>query len=672
MKTYCAKLSEKSLVHGLYRTMFVITFCLILGVPQTSHSGAYIFSGEINGVDVITHSTGYSGTGGILNVNICIDPSSPNAFAMEIPVENIVNTFNARVGTTPNLVSGVSNNIPSGEIDFESVALHEVGHCLGLDHVNASSESGLGEPDRNYTKATNGADNIFNLTIGADSVRGSGDDGRGDDVNLHWYEKNVNNPFTKNVTVDSTTYARSLADLPGGDSFAANGDRAVANLLLGAATTESIMQQGTFTDEAQRSLIADDVATLEYAMSGLDEVSGNGDDYTLNLVYQGVSSTNCDINLKFDDVETAFAVCKISGLTNGDHFSVNVANSFFHNGFSWFFNDTPNVVDTEPSAFIFSDQTNTALNAVITSAPITVLGINTPSTVTAGGDEYNINGGIYTTVAGMVNHRDTVTVRHTSAGTLSTATNTVLTINGNVSDTFTSTTAGVDTTPDAFSFTDQSGILRSTLVTSDTVTITGITVSAAVDAGGDEYSINGGAFVTAAGTVNNNDTVVVRHTSAAGYFTAINTTLTVGGVTDVFSSTTVQGDNIPDAFVFTDVSDVAVSSTITSNTITIAGIVVPASITITGGEYSVNGAAFTSASGMVSNGDTVVVRHTSSASNATVTTTGVSIGGVSESFISTTIAGSGSGGGGGGVINLLFMLLVFCSYLFKSNRNKLA
>lgn len=100
-------------------------------------------------------------------------------------------------------------------------------------------------------------------------------------------------------------------------------------------------------------------------------------------------------------------------------------------------------------------------------------------------------------------------------------------------------------------------------------------------------------------------------------------------------------DTIPDAFTFTDQTDVAVSSTITSAAITVAGIDSAATITVTGGEYDINASGtFVSSSGTVDNGDTVRARHTSSASYLTAVNTVVTIGGVSDTFTSTTVAAS--------------------------------
>ena len=342
------------------RLLCKLLLCTGALLSGPSGAGTYIFAGEGLGVDLVTHPTSYAGTGsgGVVTVRVCIDPASPNASLMEAPVQNVVSTYNGLQPTTGNLQLDVTNNLAPGQVDFESVALHEIGHCLGMAHTNLATESGLSGSDQNYTKSTDGNNNVFNVNAGADGIKGSSDDIRGDDVNMHWFQKLVNNPFTMATTVDSTTYSRNPADLPAGHNFAINGDRTVAGL-LGVPNTEAVMQQGTFFDEAQRTLTHDDVATLLYAASGINETAGNSDDYTINVVYGGISSSNCDINLKFDDTETGFAVCVTNGTFlpgSSDHVSITTADIYFNTGYNWFYN--PVSVDTDGDGI--EDATETA------------------------------------------------------------------------------------------------------------------------------------------------------------------------------------------------------------------------------------------------------------------------------------------------------------------------
>jgi hypothetical protein len=103
-------------------------------------------------------------------------------------------------------------------------------------------------------------------------------------------------------------------------------------------------------------------------------------------------------------------------------------------------------------------------------------------------------------------------------------------------------------------------------------------------------------------------------------------------------------DTVPDAFTFTDVTNAALSTVYTSNTITVSGIDGPSPLSITGGEYQINGGAWASSATSANAGDTISVRGTSSSSNSTSVNVVLTIGGVSDTFTITTLAGAGGGG----------------------------
>ncbi len=202
--------------------------------------------------------------------------------------------------------------------------------------------------------------------------------------------------------------------------------------------------------------------------------------------------------------------------------------------------------DTTPDAFSFVAVTDQAVSTLVVSNAITVAGITAASPITVTGGEYSINDGPFTAVAGSVVAGNSVKARLTTSASPSTASSATVTIGG-VSDTFTATTAAAvpDTKPDQFTFDDQDGVDRDTVIISDPVTITGINAPAAiaVSGPGGEYSVGcTGTFTSLEGTITNGQTVCVRHTSAATSGTAVTTTLTVGTApnttVDAFSSAT--------------------------------------------------------------------------------------------------------------------------------------
>jgi hypothetical protein len=102
-----------------------------------------------------------------------------------------------------------------------------------------------------------------------------------------------------------------------------------------------------------------------------------------------------------------------------------------------------------------------------------------------------------------------------------------------------------DTTPDAYGFADQTGVAPNTLITSGAVQIAGINAAAVITVTGGTYSINGAAFTALNGMVVAGDLVRAQHTSSPLSLTSVNTTVTVGGVSDTFTSTTASASNQP-------------------------------------------------------------------------------------------------------------------------------
>jgi len=103
-------------------------------------------------------------------------------------------------------------------------------------------------------------------------------------------------------------------------------------------------------------------------------------------------------------------------------------------------------------------------------------------------------------------------------------------------------------------------------------------------------------------------------------------------------------DTTPDTFTFSARKNVGFNTVYGSNIITITGIEAEIAVSITGGRYSINDFAvdesdldkYTSANGIIQNGDRIHVVQTSSANEKTTTITRVTIGGVTGEFKVTT------------------------------------
>jgi len=95
-----------------------------------------------------------------------------------------------------------------------------------------------------------------------------------------------------------------------------------------------------------------------------------------------------------------------------------------------------------------------------------------------------------------------------------------------------------DSIPAPFSFTAQTGVALSAVATSNPLTVSGINSASAISIVGGTYSINGGAYVSTAGTVTNGQTVTVQQTASGSYGMLTTATLIIGGVSGVFDVTT--------------------------------------------------------------------------------------------------------------------------------------
>ncbi|WAJ71378.1 hypothetical protein [Catenovulum adriaticum] len=111
-----------------------------------------------------------------------------------------------------------------------------------------------------------------------------------------------------------------------------------------------------------------------------------------------------------------------------------------------------------------------------------------------------------------------------------------------------------DTTPNNFTLTAIDDATLNTQINSNTVTVSGINTATPISIEGGEYAVNGGEFTQSEGQVNNQDSVVVRLQSSSTFLTENSATLSIGGVTQTFTVTTLAEQIIDDGVVQVDVN----------------------------------------------------------------------------------------------------------------------
>lgn len=290
--------------------------------------------------------------------------------------------------------------------------------------------------------------------------------------------------------------------------------------------------------------------------------------------------------------------------------------------------------DTTPDAITFTASTNATPNAAVSSPAVTISGIDAEASISISGGEYSINGGAFTSSAGKISNGQSLVVRVTASDKTNTAKSATITVGG-VSAAFSVTTLA-DVTPASFTLAPVTNAALGATVTSAAVTLSGFDIAVPVSITGGEYSINGGAFTSAASTISPTQSVAVKLVASANHSTTTTAQLTVGGVSAGFSVTTVP-DSTPDAFSFTATTGAAINSVHTSNAVTVKGIDTSVAVSITGGEYSVNGGAFTSAAGTVVVNDTVTVKATAANGTELTHNAVLTIGGVTGTYSITTV-----------------------------------
>jgi len=289
--------------------------------------------------------------------------------------------------------------------------------------------------------------------------------------------------------------------------------------------------------------------------------------------------------------------------------------------------------DITPDSLEFTAQNDAARGEIVESANVTIAGINDLVPVSIVGGEYALGAsGTYTSTEGEAMVGDVVRVRVTTSDSFSTPVTATLSV-GETDGDFTVTTLARDITPEPFSFPAVSDAAPGAMIESASITVAGLNDTANIAIVGGEYAIGtGDTFTADAGQVDNDDVVRVRVTAAGGFALPVAAMLSIGDTQATFTVTTVAQDTIPDAFTFTQRDGEVRGEPVLSDIITVMGINDAASVSITGGSYSVNGAGFTAGAGQITNGQTLQLQVTASAEFATTTTGLVTVGGQEVGF----------------------------------------
>lgn len=176
------------------------------------------------------------------------------------------------------------------------------------------------------------------------------------------------------------------------------------------------------------------------------------------------------------------------------------------------------VDDTYVNEFLFTPQFNVEIDDVVISNEIIVDGIDKEVSISIENGEYSKNGGAYTSLAGIVNVNDTISVRHTTSSESLESTETTLKIGEYETEFLSYTKAPADTIPNSFGFKRSYAVETNIDVESNAVYVRGINASANVSIENGEFSIsidNGNTWGDwlSTGTIEDNQMIKVRHVS---------------------------------------------------------------------------------------------------------------------------------------------------------------
>lgn len=178
--------------------------------------------------------------------------------------------------------------------------------------------------------------------------------------------------------------------------------------------------------------------------------------------------------------------------------------------------------------------------------------------------------------------------------------------------------------------------MSGTWATSNTITVSGVSSAVPVTITGGQYRIDGGIWQTATTTIASGQTIQVRAQAPATTGASRTASLNIDGVTSSFqvsAAGTQPLDTTPDPFDLGSAVSTAGSWAV-SKAVTITGINTAAPVSISDGEYRINGGGWQSNAGSITAGQNIQVRLVAQPGLTSATLT---IGSVSADFYAATL-----------------------------------
>lgn len=303
--------------------------------------------------------------------------------------------------------------------------------------------------------------------------------------------------------------------------------------------------------------------------------------------------------------------------------------------------------DTVPNPFQFSGPVNGLPTMGQTSSMITVSGIAAPAPIASpDGTPFQINGGPFSSLPGVVNAGDKVALYVTSAALLNELRSGSITIGGVSATFFVRSDAAVDQVPDAFAV-RAATVPPGTEVISSPVLVGNINSATPITVSGANYNINGGAYTTQEGLVMPGDLVTLKMLAAATSGQSKSATLTIGsGISKSRQATwkvTAKTPSAPNAFKLVNAElyaggVVPPGSIVTTQPVVVRNARKAVAVKVTGGYYSINGGRYLATDGTAVNGDSITVQAKAVAGYGKSATVKLSLGSQSSSLTINTSA----------------------------------